>query len=72
MFHFLKDFLCAKWQVNREHIHNKINMQSIKSIIFQEYYNSREACFSAVKQMCPIDVLLHSAPHLSEHRITDG
>lgn len=30
MFHFLKNFLSSKWQVNREHIHNKINMQSIK------------------------------------------
>lgn len=30
MFHFRKDFLSAKGQVNREHIHNKINMQSVK------------------------------------------
>lgn len=26
----LQDFLSAKWQVKREHIHNKINMQFIK------------------------------------------
>lgn len=64
MFHFIKDFPSAKWQVKREHIHNKINMPSIKKS--QEYYNSQEAYFKTWDRC----VLLMS--HCIQHPISQN
>lgn len=69
MFHFLKDFFSAKSQVNREHIHNRINMQSIK--LLRNMIIHKKPVYQLWDKCAPL--MSHCVQHpISECRITDG